>query len=139
MHDASFSTIISPRSAALDRSLRWRARGEFSVPARMQRGLEMILIVAAVALVCTAGATAAGGGSGSGSSSGAPAAHLPRCAGTTGRWCGSYLAQAPVAYKGPPPVRGKRCPGGCSGVGVCHGDSGVCDCPAGARRCCQSK
>ncbi|GBF96649.1 exostosin-like glycosyltransferase [Raphidocelis subcapitata] len=56
--------------------------------------------------------------------------HSGRCIGATGSWCGSYYSQAAVPHR-PPPVHGARCPGDCSGVGVCHGDRGVCDCPAG--------
>ncbi|GBF90959.1 exostosin-like glycosyltransferase [Raphidocelis subcapitata] len=53
-----------------------------------------------------------------------------RCAGAVGPWCGPYYEQRPVPFK-PPRPRGAACPGGCSGVGVCHGDTGRCDCPAG--------
>lgn len=59
-----------------------------------------------------------------------------RCVGTTGaQWCGGFYAQAPLAYKRPP-VLSKPCPGGCSGIGVCHGDTGACDCPAGVSSPC---
>lgn len=56
--------------------------------------------------------------------------HKGRCIGTVSSWCGGYYTQAPVPYKRPP-RHNKPCPGGCSGVGVCSGDTGVCDCPAG--------
>jgi len=54
-----------------------------------------------------------------------------RCAGTVGSWCGGYHMQPPIPFK-QPPILGKPCPGSCSGIGVCHGDTGRCDCPAGA-------
>ncbi|GBF90972.1 exostosin-like glycosyltransferase [Raphidocelis subcapitata] len=53
-----------------------------------------------------------------------------RCVGAVGPWCGPYYEQRPVPFK-PPRPRGAACPGGCSGIGVCHGDTGRCDCPAG--------
>lgn len=57
-----------------------------------------------------------------------------RCVGTTGSWCGGHHGHhahlAPAPFRAPP-VHGKPCPGNCSGVGNCHGDSGTCDCPAG--------
>jgi hypothetical protein len=55
-----------------------------------------------------------------------------RCAGAVGPWCGPFYEQRLVPFKTPRP-RGAACPGNCSGVGVCHGDTGRCDCPAGAR------
>jgi hypothetical protein len=56
--------------------------------------------------------------------------HSGRCIGTTGTWCGGYVNQSAAPHRAPP-IHGEPCPGGCSGVGVCHGDSGTCDCPAG--------
>lgn len=55
-----------------------------------------------------------------------------RCIGTIGSWCGGYYSQQSLVPHKPPPVQSKPCPGGCSGVGVCDGHTGVCDCPAGA-------
>ncbi|GFR45050.1 hypothetical protein Agub_g6421 [Astrephomene gubernaculifera] len=58
------------------------------------------------------------------------------CALTRGSWCEEYYRQERVAWKKPP--RGnKDCPstrwGPCNGVGNCHYDIGVCQCPAGWR------
>lgn len=101
------------------------------------RHLLLLLAVLLVACGPARGERAAG--------SGRPAAnggaqharrHLPhsgRCIGTVGSWCGSYYSQATVPHR-PPPVHGSRCPSDCSGVGVCHADRGVCDCPAGAEQ-----
>ena len=84
-----------------------------------------------------------GGGSSGGSSSGGGGSasvgrrrarpHDGRCVGTVGGWCGSFYAQRALVPYRQPPVLGKRCPRDCSGVGVCHGDRGVCDCPAGEK------
>ncbi|KAI8474753.1 MAG: exostosin-like glycosyltransferase [Monoraphidium minutum] len=59
-----------------------------------------------------------------------PQQHAGRCVGTVGSWCSGFAAQPLVPYRRPP-IRGAPCPGDCSGVGVCHGDTGACDCPAG--------
>ncbi|PNH08721.1 hypothetical protein TSOC_004706 [Tetrabaena socialis] len=58
------------------------------------------------------------------------------CALTRGSWCEEFYRQERVAWKLPP--RGsKECPatkwGPCNGVGNCHYDIGVCQCPAGWR------
>jgi hypothetical protein len=55
------------------------------------------------------------------------------CAGTLGDWCRPYLKQgAGEAYRHPKPG-GRQCANGCSGVGTCNYDIGICDCPAGGR------
>jgi hypothetical protein len=61
----------------------------------------------------------------------APGAALrARCAVAAGAWCGPYYSQTPVD-RAPSPVFERACPRGCSGVGVCHRDTGACHCPAG--------
>ncbi|GIL93384.1 hypothetical protein Vretimale_17471 [Volvox reticuliferus] len=59
--------------------------------------------------------------------------HSP-CALCRGSWCKDYFRQERIPWKAPP--RGnKECPktkwGPCNGVGSCHYDIGVCQCPAG--------
>lgn len=54
----------------------------------------------------------------------------PRCFGAEGDWCKLFYTQQLISFK-PPPVHSKQCPKDCSHVGVCHADTGVCDCPAG--------
>lgn len=55
-----------------------------------------------------------------------------RCRGTKLRWCGPFHHQKPQPAR-LAPAFSKRCPGDCSGVGVCNALSGLCDCPAGER------
>lgn len=64
--------------------------------------------------------------------------HLQRCAGVRGTVCAAYYAQTfetlqqPRIFDTPcpvSPIHGTPC-----GLGVCHGDTGLCDCPAGALR-----
>ncbi|PNW76519.1 hypothetical protein CHLRE_11g467660v5 [Chlamydomonas reinhardtii] len=81
-----------------------------------------------------------GGGGGSGAADG----HVPACdrsggkcslcAMTRGAWCEEYHRQDRVPWK-PGPRGDRECPktkwGVCNGVGNCHYDIGVCQCPAG--------
>jgi hypothetical protein len=60
-----------------------------------------------------------------------------RCHGADGGWCAAFYTQRPLPPRAPP-LHGKPCPGAaattaaCSnGLGVCHADTGKCDCPAG--------
>ncbi|EFJ49814.1 acetylglucosaminyltransferase [Volvox carteri f. nagariensis] len=59
--------------------------------------------------------------------------HSP-CLLTRGSWCKDYFRQERVPWK-PGPRGSKDCPktkwGPCNGVGNCHYDIGVCQCPAG--------
>lgn len=57
---------------------------------------------------------------------------LHRCSGTRSTYCVDYFTQ-PYVWLKPPPVLNRPCPNNCSHLGVCHGDTGRCDCPAGAR------
>lgn len=57
--------------------------------------------------------------------------HQGHCVGSIGSWCAAHQPQLPLAPFKAPPILGKPCPGNCSGVGNCHGDTGTCDCPAG--------
>lgn len=86
------------------------------------------------------GAEAATGEAGTGATAPAPPhaarrqrAHRSggRCTGAEGAWCGGYYGQPPAPRRRPP-VLGRPCPRGCGAAGVCHGDRGACDCPAGA-------
>ncbi|KAG2488355.1 hypothetical protein HYH03_013045 [Edaphochlamys debaryana] len=56
------------------------------------------------------------------------------CALTRGSWCEEFFRQERVPWK-PAPRGSKDCPstkwGPCNGVGNCHYDIGVCQCPAG--------
>ncbi|KAG2488357.1 hypothetical protein HYH03_013047 [Edaphochlamys debaryana] len=56
------------------------------------------------------------------------------CALTRGSWCEEFFRQDRVPWK-PAPRGSKDCPstkwGPCNGVGNCHYDIGVCQCPAG--------
>jgi hypothetical protein len=61
--------------------------------------------------------------------------HLQRCAGVRGSICSSYYAQS-LQQLQQPRVFDKLCPINAHtntpcGLGVCHGDTGLCDCPAG--------
>jgi hypothetical protein len=60
-------------------------------------------------------------------------ASLQRCHGVRGSHCVDYYTQPYVALK-QPQVHSKPCPNSCSGRGVCNGDTGLCDCPAGMRQ-----
>lgn len=91
----------------------------------------LLAVVVAAALVA---GTAAGFPAAERDSGAAPperAATDARCVGALGRWCGGYYTQPPAPLRRPP-VLGKPCPRGCSGIGACHGDRGACVCPAGA-------
>jgi hypothetical protein len=68
---------------------------------------------------------------GKGAMRGRGSTHDGRCVGAVGQWCGGFYSQPLVPFRRPPP-RGAPCPNACGGVGVCHGDTGRCDCPAGA-------
>jgi hypothetical protein len=72
-------------------------------------------------------------------------AHLPalslrrlqRCAGVRGSICSSYYAQS-LQQLHQPRIFDKPCPINAQlntpcGLGVCHGDTGLCDCPAGTQ------
>ncbi|GBF92598.1 hypothetical protein Rsub_05212 [Raphidocelis subcapitata] len=54
----------------------------------------------------------------------------PRCFLSRGTWCDEFHAQPPLPA-GSWPVHATPCPRDCGGVGVCHADTGRCDCPAG--------
>ncbi|KAG2488354.1 hypothetical protein HYH03_013044 [Edaphochlamys debaryana] len=65
------------------------------------------------------------------------------CALTRGSWCEEYFRQDRVPWK-PAPRGSKDCPstkwGPCNGVGNCHYDIGVCQCPAGWKgKACDEK
>lgn len=63
----------------------------------------------------------------------ATAAVKARCKGTLGTWCADYWTQAEVPAVTAP--RGsKNCSLNCNQVGTCSALSGLCTCPAGARR-----
>lgn len=53
-----------------------------------------------------------------------------RCLGTKGDWCLAFYSQPSVPWD-QLQLHGKTCPNNCSSVGVCHADTGLCDCPAG--------
>lgn len=61
---------------------------------------------------------------------------LPRCTGVSGTVCDGYYAQYLLDLQQPRALN-RPCPGSPTqqapcGLGVCHGDTGLCDCPAGA-------
>eukprot|EP00878_Enallax_costatus_P010893 GHUV01011377.1.p1 GENE.GHUV01011377.1~~GHUV01011377.1.p1 ORF type:complete len:191 (+),score=6.41 GHUV01011377.1:244-816(+) len=56
--------------------------------------------------------------------------NLSRCFGIRGPHCSDYYTQDFVELQ-PPKVHSKQCPNNCSGKGVCNGETGLCDCPAG--------
>ena len=58
---------------------------------------------------------------------------IARCFGIRGDWCLAFYHQQPVEWDDLP-LHDKPCPNNCSNVGVCHADTGLCDCPAGMQK-----
>lgn len=56
--------------------------------------------------------------------------NLHRCYGIRGSHCAGYYTQQYVSLN-PPKIHSKACLNSCSGRGVCNGETGLCDCPAG--------
>jgi hypothetical protein len=124
--------VHTPRAARVVRASPLITRPLSRKTARM--GAKLELLVLSTLITCASALGVGAGAAGSAAAGGATLASVlrqARCMGTAGPWCGGYYLQTPVERR-PSPIYDRRaCPRDCSGVGVCHRDTGVCHCPAG--------